>query len=684
MNIKIQLTTLSPLISASGESSAHIDADVKYDEYGFPYIQARTFKGVLRESAIEVCEIMGYDLSKIDALFGNEGDAHYKRGALQFNNLYIADYEDIAKELATNSGYLRPSFVKEHYTEYRRQTTIDSDKGTARDKSLRTYRLISEGNIFESVIENVPPEEKDFFEKTLANLRYMGSRRNRGFGKIKIESKGEAALKEAENQIATSGESLYFSIETLDTLLISKVVGEQNTVNTEHFIPAQSIRGLLAKLVIDKEGKDKAHQNSLFKQLILGGDVKYHHAFFKGAQPVPRILGFDKTKAKEEETDVTNILKSSDALKSLGGFIMKKDNKLWNEEVKTSFSFHSSRHKNRLAGRSTEEGGAIFYYEAIEKGQTFLGKIEGSAQDLAEIHSLLSQNGGQHRMGKSKTAQYSKVKFNFQTEAQEARNLAALCQKGSLYLVFQTPVITYNSFGMAIPDMNLVKEDLSRLGLKIAENGFRKMSALTLNEAYMGIWNCKTPREAAFDIGTTLEIQPDTNISEEILIKALANIEYEGLGERKSEGFGRVKWVDLNGTFKKIKTPENPPEPKLVKHEVLLKLRTEQDEKDKLNRILAKATENASSAKNITNSLISRLREKLDAVARIEEWQKFITDIKGKKAGANLDNANLYDKILGLKSPDECNNNFKLQKAYWLTYFKTLRAKSNLKERNGK
>lgn len=697
MHIKITLTTKSPLISASGESSAHIDTDVKYDKYGFPYIQARTFKGLLRESAMEVCEIFDYAKAEIDKkmeLFGNPGKE--ATGKLQFNNLYLQDYETITKEINQNPTALRPDFVKNYYTEYRKQTTIENEieekKGTAKDTSLRNYRLIKAETTFETVIENV--EDVAFMEKVLVNLRYMGSRRNRGFGKILVKTQGEASFNSVEIAPQNTGtgniQRLCFRLKTLDTLLISKLIGDQNTVHTEHFIPAQNIRGLVAGLLISQEKnrslsevetpvKDfKAHKNNTFQQLILDGKVKYGNAFLAETMPVPKVYGYEKIKdTTHEKSPAFNLFASENkgkTLKGISGFIKTEKQILEKQEVSTSFSFHSVRHKDRLAGRSTEEDGGIFYYEAIEKGQIFEGEIWGSAENLKAIQTLLLQNKGQHRMGKSKTAQYSKVQFERLDicDLNPIEFISAPLNE-PMYLVFQSPVITYNDCGIAIPDICVLKKELEKLsGCNAGSVEIEAVSSLTQTESYMGVWYSKTPREAAFDIGTTLKITFSTEIAADILQK----VEIQGLGERKNEGFGNVKWVDLADKLERNEGKKDEgignKEKKSFTHKKLAEILAAQDKGEKIDELKKDAVTDATqtlSYKNIPNSLISRLKDELKGKDKtVEQWRDdFVKKLEGKKAHTTLHNAHLWDKLISTTE----------SKDYWLTFFKALRTKNN-------
>lgn len=692
--MKIILKTLSPLLSSSGESSAQFDADVKYDKLGFPYIQGKTFKGLLRESAEEVTEITNSYVNKVNELFGLPGDT--KGGTLKFNNLFLLKYKEMVKEISSKgkNNVLSASAIRTHYTVYRKQTSIN-EAGTAVETTLRNYRLIDEGLEFETEIENVPPGDVEFIKKSISNLRYMGLRRNRGFGKIKITPADKATYPAQINSPFSSPEvvptptanpvqRLLFNITTNTSLLISKIIGEQNTVSTEHFIPAQNIRGLIASLLLKSVEPSAPHlKGETFEKIILSGDVKFNNAFLCGTQPVPRVYGFDKT-LPEKKRVALNLFEEkhkNTVLKGLKGFAAIENGGLFIKETSTSFSFHSSRMNNRLAGRSTENDGGIFYYEAIDEGQSFETEIIGNKDDLVIIYNLLSENNGEHRMGRSKTAQYSKVVFNgFKYKDLET----TADQKNPFYIVFQSPVITCNDFGMAIPDYKILESDLKiKLGnesLKI-----KKMASVAVQvEQYMSIWKTKTPRELAFDIGTTLQVMFTGGIPAD----KIKNLETNGLGERKNEGFGRVKIMNLEPELKMPKSL-----PKVNKKDinsvsfnnvVLIKIYDKLKDDLKLDPVRIKAmSANMPNPNAVPNSLIGRMKDKLKESTDKNKWDAFIREITGKKANKTLDNAKLWESLKGLHTPEDCNT-FELKKEYWLTYFKALRFHNNKHRNHGK
>ena len=73
---EVLIEVSSPIHLSSGQADVNVDSDIIHDEYGFPYFQAKRFKGLLYESALEVQEMMElsglpFDSSIIDDIFNH-------------------------------------------------------------------------------------------------------------------------------------------------------------------------------------------------------------------------------------------------------------------------------------------------------------------------------------------------------------------------------------------------------------------------------------------------------------------------------------------------------------------------------------------------------------------------------------------------------------------------------------
>lgn len=205
--MKIEIELLSPLQLSSGREDIIHDSDAVHDSYGVPYFPGKRLKGLLYESALELVE-MGAKFNKrdIDILFGNIGETR-----IRIDNFYLksrTEAED-AEKIRSSWSYLENKYpeifntenVWQSYTEVRHQTKIDEATGTAEDKSLRNMRVVQKGlafigdkkglafigDIYLLAGANRINDDESIVEQALLNLRFAGSKRNRGFGRIKCK-----------------------------------------------------------------------------------------------------------------------------------------------------------------------------------------------------------------------------------------------------------------------------------------------------------------------------------------------------------------------------------------------------------------------------------------------------------------------------------------------------------------
>ncbi len=187
----ISVELKSPALIGSGEGwGTLIDSDVVYDKWGLPSIPARRLKGLLRESALEVIEMLSgsgtnpFETETFKRLFGEAAVP----GTAIFCNLQLAEYDEVMPWL--NWAFYKcgdlvsTETVIDCLTEIRQQTAIDED-GKAKDSSLRTVRLLRKGLRFIGPIYGeVNGLERELLALACANLRRIGGTRNRGFGEV--------------------------------------------------------------------------------------------------------------------------------------------------------------------------------------------------------------------------------------------------------------------------------------------------------------------------------------------------------------------------------------------------------------------------------------------------------------------------------------------------------------------
>jgi len=199
MKYTLKITTLSDTLIGSALSyGTIIDNDIVFDSNGLPYIPAKRIKGLFRNAAVDLLAADGLkDLFQIDSAivkdyYGNIG-SNQVAPEIVFQNLHLEQHIDIdlwMEYLSSRYEYVvNNPLVRNFFTEIRTQTAIDPDTKTAKDHSLRSSRVLKKGFNFCGEIH--VPTEKDAIE-TLLGLSCLfvdriGSKRNRGFGRVKLD-----------------------------------------------------------------------------------------------------------------------------------------------------------------------------------------------------------------------------------------------------------------------------------------------------------------------------------------------------------------------------------------------------------------------------------------------------------------------------------------------------------------
>ena len=199
MKYTLKITTLSDTLIGSALSyGTIIDSDIVFDSIGLPYIPAKRIKGLFRNAAVDLLAADGLnDLFRIDPGIVKDyyGDIGSNKAApeIVFQNLHLEHHIDIdlwMKYLSSRYEYVvNNPLVRNFFTEIRTQTAIDPATKTAKDHSLRSSRVLKKG--FDFCGEIHVTQEKDALE-TLLGLSCLfvdriGSKRNRGFGRVKLD-----------------------------------------------------------------------------------------------------------------------------------------------------------------------------------------------------------------------------------------------------------------------------------------------------------------------------------------------------------------------------------------------------------------------------------------------------------------------------------------------------------------
>lgn len=481
----LKITLLSNTIITNGNGDALIDLDCDYNEYGLPYISAKRLKGMLKDSANELVS-MGQDINVL-RLFGDENN----EGIIKLSDARLQDYEILEKL----SNDFKPDLFKNSFSVVLSQTSLD-ERGVAKKGSLRRFRAYDKGLIFESEIdENFKQEFQKDLELICLNLRYIGHKRTRGFGKVKCEIIKNKKINEISKK---SGDIMVFTL--LDDVVLTNLSGDENTIDTKEYLSASAIKGAFKKLGVEYSKPQNAYfyddKNIFYPAPMNLKKLKYAQENLKIYTEI------DEEKEKEElkKNNDFKIEKKS----NIGGYVCIKNSILSKAKISTINKTHVSlADKENMSLTELEkyesEGkykNKIFSYTAISKGQQFAIKLD-------KIDDFSSLNGKVLRLGKSANSQYGRVKISFESSSNKESNF-----NNEFYLVAISPVLLRNEIGGFEPSFDALKNELEKQGLKLEKI---VISRYEKAQFYNNSYKCKTPQVMGFSIGSVFKVSGNLN-----------------------------------------------------------------------------------------------------------------------------------------------------------------------------
>ncbi len=615
----VTIKTKSYTIIGSAEATSLIDTDIVFDPDGLPYIPSRRIKGLLRKSAMDICDISGKDRDIVNRIFGT-GD---EEGKLRIDNFYLKNYKELKEaircydRIGSVKPYITRDDIIESFTELRERTAIDQP-GIAREGSLRVYRALKPGIEFAGLIDDSllsDSEERHIFNYALKNLRRIGMQINRGYGRIDIsisdeKNKDNTTLPFRPEATYTTQDTVKipFTVETLLPVVIAKQAGGPNFVETYRYIPSTTLRGAFIK-----------EMPFLAEEIINGNLIitpAYPYVEEKEFYPAPRIL--EREKDKEEEVLFIKTDKIEKKTKPLETFIHIVDDKYFEYSPHTITFFHTTVN-DILKGSASEEGftdfitgGGIFNYEAIESGEVFKGYIICNGGLFRRFSDSIKEEF-EARIGRSKYVQYGRIKIRFlKPEKVEPLDIG-----DEFYIVFTSPAIFYNEFGKTEVSTTVIKRYLDEFfGCDVEVSS--AVLGVEYLEGFINKWNCKNNRELALKEGSTIHVKLNNHGCLEKKITDLLNY---GIGERTIHGFGRVKIFEGFSNYEK-KTLKAEKKPLKEYHKGLLRDILYSSLKRRVKVEALKMEEK--NIRMIPSTLIERLKrmiEKADGTSKkLEKW----------------------------------------------------------------
>jgi CRISPR-associated protein Csx10 len=332
--------------------------------------------------------------------------------------------------------------------------------------------------------------------------------------------------------------ALAFEIHLREPLLATALEGDPNSSVSLPFIPGSLLRGALGACYLTQHPGPDLAADPTYRRLFLDGNVRYLHAYplaRLGQRTLPTPSSWKVGKGTTKPVyDLSVELADLEQPKSLDGdFCWLEDREFELYRVNKHVNVHTQR--DRKMGRAIEGAGAVFQYEAIAPGEVFgaviLGADAGMLQPLLEQGSLLL--GGSHSAG------YGLVKI------QNVRQVSDWSETP----VTPTDVPAGGEIAVTLLSDVLLRDENGRytgylgaktlgacLGVGLKPILERTHAQPVIVGGFNRKWGLPLPQIPAARAGSVYVFQ----VLDPIPADRLARLMTEGIGERRTEGFGRV------------------------------------------------------------------------------------------------------------------------------------------------
>lgn len=367
---------------------------------------------------------------------------------------------------------------------------------------------------------------------------------------------------------------LIYLLKLREPVLANSLAGDTNSARSLHYVPGGLVRGaLINNYRLDKNAEAS---NDEFRRFFLSNETRYLHAYpWYGnerdsdenlrALPTPLAWKVPKATAAGSTTRATQVFNLAQTDSEEHGLTGVKFDLWWRDgneirspEIAVQFNVHTQR--DAIRGRAKEDLGAVFRYEALPAGLLVCGIIlTANKQDAEEIKKLLRRNGGELLLGKARTAGYGRASVekveDLGSEWREGRRWVekkrSRDEEGDEFEEFQPPAAVQN-FRLTFLSEALLRDEHGQLTLDPlpalkARLGVENLSATKVFRAaeivggFNRKWGLPLPQVTAIAAGSVFVLKSETPIVWETLCK----LEETGVGERRTEGFGRVS-IDID------------------------------------------------------------------------------------------------------------------------------------------
>ena len=354
--------------------------------------------------------------------------------------------------------------------------------------------------------------------------------------------------------------AITLTLQTEQPILATSFQGDPNSDVSYSYIPGSMIRGaIIGRYMRQHHLSELDLINEEVKRLFFDANsTRYLNAYLLSYEkqpqrtlPLPLCWFKDKDAELKDNSPITvydfSIERGDnpETPKSVGEYFWRKERgavKLYKD--KRRINIHNFR--DRQKGRSTDNQGELFRYDALDAGQKFQSVILCEDGDEITLQMLLVTEPNIW-LGGSQSAGYGHTKIinleildcwdEIGDPAEKREN------DKNLSITLLSDTLLRNEYGQPVADPMLIKqavEEVLNISLPEPSNIF---AGSTLIGGFNRKWGLPLPQVPALAAGSAIVFE-----GIEINESQIQQLEAQGIGERREDGFGRI---GINGLNKK-------------------------------------------------------------------------------------------------------------------------------------
>lgn len=362
---------------------------------------------------------------------------------------------------------------------------------------------------------------------------------------------------------------LIYDVTLEEPALVTRLEGDPNSSVAYGYLPGTVLRGALVQAYLQGTNlsPDKLLADPIGKRVFFSGEVRFLNGYKVGdyagearrSLPVPASWYQDKARSRKETSApiFDFAIRSRDdentqwkSLSSESFCVFQDDASVKLVSPETQLAVHTMRDRNQ--GRATRESGAVFRYESLAAHQTFRAVIMCDIEEqeqLAQLSRLIDDRTimiGGSRTGGYGRARLTKVGETNQKAWREIGKQHLRIKNGRLVVTCLADVLLRDFVGQYAVDAATFRSAILRvLGIGNDELAHQSTPAFIRSDIVAGFnrtWGLPLPQTQCIKMGSVIIFNGIT-----CSLDQLQQLEAQGIGERRIEGFGRIalNWHDV-------------------------------------------------------------------------------------------------------------------------------------------